>query len=39
MTKFILLTIGALLLLTVVVSIFQYFVINLLKRREEKGAD
>ena len=39
MTKFVLLTISALLLIAVVVTIFQYFMISLLKRREERGAD
>ena len=39
MAKFIFLAIGALLLITVVITVIQYFVINFLKRREEGGEE
>jgi len=37
MAKIIFLGVGALLLIALVMTAFQYFVINLLKRREEDG--
>jgi hypothetical protein len=39
MAKFIFLAIGALLLVALVFTVFQYFVINFLRRREEDGED
>jgi len=39
MTKFVLLAIGALLLVAVVFTVFQYFIINFLRKREEDGEE
>ena len=37
MAKFVFLAIGALLLVAVVFTVFQYFIINFLKKREKDG--
>jgi hypothetical protein len=39
MAKLIFLAIGALLLVAVVITVFQYFIINLLRKREEGGEE
>ena len=39
MAKLIFLAIGALLLVTVVITVFQYFAINFLRRREKDGEE
>jgi hypothetical protein len=37
MAKFVFLAIGALLLVAVVFTVFQYFIINFLRKREKDG--
>jgi len=39
MAKFVFLAIGALLLVALVITVFQYLIINFLRKREEDGEE